>query len=168
MATTRLQAFMDASTITLRQIERESGVPRQGFLLIRKGLREPKVSTVAAIVRSCRRLSGRSVRAADRFDLGEASMHPHHLVGVTESRQSLPPLPPPSVPPPTALLVTHGLRRATVAAAAAGLSIDRVSASVRGDDAIAATAIRQSGRTTAIRGSGRKKGRRHRLADGTP
>ncbi len=134
MSETRLQAFMEASNIRPLQLAAESGVCRQALRLLRRGEQEPHVSTVAAIVRACRRLSGRAVRAADLFDLGDASTNPHHLVGVTEPRPSLPLPLPSSATRLAAFIWSHGFSRADVAVAS-DLSKNRVSAYFHGVDA---------------------------------
>ena len=133
MPATRLQVFMDALGITPLPLASESGVSRQALLRIRLGLEEPRVGTVAAIVRACRRLSGKAVRAADLFDLGEPGTDPHLLLGVTEARKSLPLPLAEGETRLAALMTAHNLYPAQVATASR-LSINRVSSYMNGID----------------------------------
>lgn len=123
---------MDAYDIEPQQLATESGVTRQALRLIRLDMEEPRLTTLAAIVRACRRLSSKDVRAADLFNLGERSRAPHLIQGVTERHQSLPPpVPSESGSRLAAFMAAHGLSPAKVAKAS-GSSKTQITRYMRG------------------------------------
>ena len=56
-------------------VARKAGITRHAFRHLRAGEEMPRVSTVAAVVGALRRLTGKAIRAADLWDVGESESH---------------------------------------------------------------------------------------------
>lgn len=68
---TPLDRFLVRENIGPAVLAREASVARQAFRHIRAGSEHPRISTVRKLVATLRLLTGKPIRAAELFDLGE-------------------------------------------------------------------------------------------------
>lgn len=71
MARTKLHRFMDERGITDTDLAQKSGISVRQVNYLKLGEKEPRLSTMIALLTATRRITGRSVRVTDLFDFSE-------------------------------------------------------------------------------------------------